>query len=255
MKLLKKSVKKFIYRMDRNMTKYHEIAEQLSKQIINGQFEGKLPTEAELACQFDTSRVVISRVLKILSMKDLINVIPGSGIYIKEKNRRMPTMNTESAGLHDGFSNSMKNKGKVTSHVISFTIREAEGEELKKLKLKKGDLVYDIIRQRLVDGKAMKLEYTMMPVKVIPGITDEVLNQSIYSYIKNELKLELGKANRIIMADKVDAYDVEYLDCQVGDAILAVHQVAFLTDGRPFELSETRDRYDRAAYFLFEVES
>ena len=94
-----------------------------------------------------------------------------------------------------------------------------------------------------------------LPVKVIPGITDEVLNQSIYSYIKNELKLEVGKANRIIMADKVDAYDVEYLDCQVGDAILAVHQVAFLTDGRPFELSETRDRYDRAAYFLFEVES
>ncbi|MDM8277509.1 hypothetical protein QUW33_08855 [Lactobacillus gallinarum] len=35
--------------------------------------------------------------------------------------------------------------------------------------------------------------------------------------------------------------------------MLAVHQLAYLKDGRPFEVSETRDRYDRAGYILFEV--
>lgn len=63
----------------------------------------------------------------------------------------------------------------------------------------------------------------------------------------------LAKVNRVIVADKADAYDKDYLDCQDGDAILAVHQLAYLKDGRPFEVSETRDRYDRAGYILFEV--
>lgn len=63
----------------------------------------------------------------------------------------------------------------------------------------------------------------------------------------------LAKANRVIVADKADAYDKDYLYCQDGDAILAVHQLAYLKDGRPFEVSEMRDRYDRAGYILFEV--
>lgn len=235
------------------MTKYVEIANDIERKILSKQYGQKLPNEKFLAQSYSTSRVVISRALKVLVAKDILKVVQGSGIYIKKKSSQFPEMIETSAAEHDGFYYSMRGKGKITSHIISFDIRKPDNNEREKLKLNANEDVYDIIRQRLINGKPGKLEYTVMPVKVIPGITLDVMHKSIYDYIRNELHLEIGKANRIIVADKVDAYDQDYLDCKPNDAILAVHQLAYLKDGRPFEISETRDRYDRAGYILFEV--
>lgn len=235
------------------MTKYIDIANDIERKILSKEYKHQLPNEKALAHKYNASKVVISRALKVLSTKDILHVIQGSGIYIKNKNIQFPNMVETLAAEHDGFYYSMRGKGTITSHIISFDIRKPDLNEIEKLKINAEDDVYDIIRQRLINGKARKLEYTVMPVKVIPGITNKILHNSIYNYIKNDLHLEIGKANRVIVADKSDAYDVDYLDCKENDAVLAVHQLAYLKDGRPFEISETRDRYDRAGYILFEV--
>lgn len=237
------------------MSKYLDIASEIEKDIINKKYVDKLPKEQELADKYNTSKVVISRAIKVLSAKELVYALQGSGIYVQRKNLRFPDMVETAANEHDGYVNSMTGKANITSHIISFSTRLPEPEEYEKLKIKPSDKVYDIIRQRLVNGKPSKLEYTIMPVKVIPGITTDVLEKSIYNYIRNKLHLGIGKANRIIVADKADAYDCDYLDCKPGDAVLVVHQVAFLKNGTPFEFSETRDRYDRAGYILFEVKN
>lgn len=235
------------------MTKYIDIANDIERKILSKEYKHQLPNEKALAHKYNASKVVISRALKVLSTKDILHVIQGSGIYIKNKNIQFSNMVETLAAEHDGFYYSMRGKGTITSHIISFDIRKPDLNEIEKLKINAEDDVYDIIRQRLINGKARKLEYTVMPVKVIPGITNKILHNSIYNYIKNDLHLEIGKANRVIVADKSDAYDVDYLDCKENDAVLAVHQLAYLKDGRPFEISETRDRYDRAGYILFEV--
>lgn len=235
------------------MTKYIKIANDIERKILRKKYEYKLPSEKELANEYLTSKVVISRALKVLVAKDVLRVIQGSGIYIKKKDFQFPNMTEIPAGEHDGFYLQMKGQGNITSHVIAFNIREPDSIEKEKLKLGKDDKVYDIIRQRLLDGKPEKLEYTVMPVKVIPDVTLDVLHKSVYDYIRHKLGLKIGKANRVIVADKADAYDQDYLNCKSDDAVLAVHQVAYLKDGRPFEISETRDRYDRAGYILFEV--
>lgn len=237
------------------MTKYIEIANDIERKIIRKEYVNKLPSEQKLADEYQTSRVVISKALNWLSAKNTVETVVGSGTYVKEKKLFQTSMQEIPANLHDGFYHSMRGKGEIQSHIISFYTRPADEVEIRKLNLKNGDLVYDIIRQRLVENHPRKLEYTVMPVKVIPGITKDVLHKSIYSYIKDVLKLEIGKANRIISADKADAYDQDYLDCKPEDAVLSVHQRAFLKDGRPFELSETRDRYDRAEYILFQVKN
>ncbi|NRO83231.1 HTH-type transcriptional regulator GmuR [Lactobacillus helveticus] len=72
-------------------------------------------------------------------------------------------------------------------------------------------------------------------------------SNSIYSYIQNDLGLKIGKDSQVITAEKSDAYDIKYLDFMSDDPVLCVQQKAFLEDGRPFELSESRNRYDRGA--------
>ncbi|MCJ0581629.1 UTRA domain-containing protein, partial [Enterococcus cecorum] len=64
-------------------------------------------------------------------------------------------------------------------------------------------------------------------------------------YISNSLSLKIGSALRKIKADRSDQYDHDFLDCQEADPVLEVEQVVSLKDGRPFEFSQLRYRYDK----------
>ena len=74
----------------------------------------------------------------------------------------------------------------------------ADEQEQTKLRLGKEDRIYDIVRLRLLDDVPVALEYTIMPVAVIPGITEEVLKASVYEYISNTLHLPIGTSIRRI---------------------------------------------------------
>lgn len=66
--------------------------------------------------------------------------------------------------------------------------------------------MYDIFRARYLNDEPYSMEYTIMPRKIIPEITDEILYHSIYQYIQNELTCvlaqqqeELEQINQTIM--------------------------------------------------------
>lgn len=228
------------------MSRYQEIANDIEKDIIEKKYIQQLPEQFELAEKYQTSRVTIVHALKILQNKKLIKTVKGHGTFVT--NKSIPDIFLNSGvNEHEGFTRHINSAFTLTSHVIAFNIRKPSAEERKALNLGKNDEVYDIIRQRILNEKPAKLEYTIMPVKRVPGITLEILHKSVYSYIQNELGLKLGKDDRIITAEKSDAYDMKYLDCKQDDPVLCVQQKAYLEDGRPFELSESRNRYDRGA--------
>ncbi|WP_308557490.1 GntR family transcriptional regulator [uncultured Lactobacillus sp.] len=228
------------------MSRYQEIANDIERNIIEKKYTKRLPEQFELAKKYDTSRVTIVHALKILQDKKLIKTVKGHGTFVT--NKSIPDIFLNSGvNEHNGFTRHVNSAFHLTSHVIAFNIRKPSAEECKALNLCKTDDVYDIIRQRVLNGKPAKLKYTVMPVKCIPGITLDILHKSIYSYIQNDLGLKIGKDNRVITAEKSDAYDMKYLDCTQDDPVLCIQQKAFLEDGRPFELSESRNRYDRGA--------
>ena len=90
------------------MTKYVEIANDIERKILSKQYGQKLPNEKFLAQSYSTSRVVISRALKVLVAKDILKVVQGSGIYIKKKSSQFPEMIETSAAEQDGFYYSMR---------------------------------------------------------------------------------------------------------------------------------------------------
>ena len=72
-----------------------------------------------------------------------------------------------------------------------------------------------------------------------------MVEQSLYDYLSNSLSLKIGSALRKIKADRCDSYDRDFLDCEASDPVLEVEQVVSLRDGRPFEYSQLRYRYDK----------
>lgn len=228
------------------MSRYKEIASDIEKDIIEKRYTDRLPEQFDLAKKYNTSRVTIVHALKLLSNKKLIKTVKGHGTFVLSKSIPNIFLNS-GASENDGFTQHVNGGAKLKSHIVSFNIRKPNIDEVKALNISRNDDVYDIIRQRILNNQPAKLEYTVMPVKIIPGVNEDVLHHSVYSYIKNTLGLKIGKDDRIITADKADAYDMRYLNCNSDDPVLCVHQKAYLEDGTPFEISEFRNRYDRGA--------
>lgn len=225
------------------MVKYQEIARDIRTKITNGIYktDEKLPKQTELAKKYNTSRVTIQKALDLLHIEGIIEGRKGIGTFVKGP----LSAYDYNAHVYSGLTKRLGARGKITSQIISFEVLFPDEEDQEKLKIGKNDPIYYIVRLRLLDGEALSLEYSYMPVYLIPGITEEILKGSIYQYITENLGFTIGSSVRRIRADKPDKYDQQYLECQKDDPVLEIDQIVYLDDGRPFEHSQARHRYDK----------
>ncbi|MGX7125782.1 GntR family transcriptional regulator [Enterococcus viikkiensis] len=225
------------------MAYYQEIASDLKKKIIDGIYpkETRLPNQADLAEIYGTSRVTIQKALKHLQIEGFIESRQGSGSYVKGPE----SLYDYDASIYGGMTKKLGHLGQLDSKIISFSVGFPNEKEQEKLRINKNEPIYDIIRLRMLDGEPLALEYTIMPVLLIPRLTEEILKKSIYQYIQEKLHLNFGQSHRRIKADKPDHYDVEYLECQKDDPVLEIEQTVYLENDLPFEYSQTRHRYDK----------
>ncbi|WP_018659168.1 GntR family transcriptional regulator [Allofustis seminis] len=225
------------------MSRYLKIASDLKHRIVHQEFDCLLPTHHELAQYYNTSRMTISKAIQVLKIEGWLMTDRRNGTFIRPRKIERYAYDTP-IDHYDGGTAYYGSRGTLSTRVIAFAIQPAEDHEIDHLQLDEGDLVYNIIRLRLMNDQPIVLEYTVMPVDLIPNVTEEVLHHSIYRHICNNLNLMIGAASRRIRADRSDVYDHMHLKCAPNTPILEIEQVVFLEDGRPFEFSQTRYPYD-----------
>jgi len=236
------------------LPKYEEIADTLRQRIKQGIYPANslLPNQVELVEEFDASRMTVKKAITILTMEGLVFARRGAGTKVLDHSFWNKT--TAPADQYRGMSFDLADANQtLTSKVITFKVTFPSPEVKERLTLSAQQPVYEIIRLRIVDGVNSVLEHTYMPVNLAPGLTDEILEGSIYSYLKKERHLTFAGAFRNIQADKADKYDQEYLDCAPTDPVLEVEQVVYLDSGQPIEYSRSRNRYDRRGYTYLDV--
>lgn len=229
---------------------YRMIATQIRQLLVEGTYspDTLIPSQHELSRRFGTSRVTIQRALNVLRLEGFLYTKKGVGTFV---NSNFSNQDTKPEDYLRGLTNRQNNKQCVQSKVISFEIRQADPDEQVKLEIGAEAKIYDIIRLRIVNNEPMSLEYALMPVELIPGLTLEVLHRSIYQYVQNTLGLKVGSSCGRVKADIPDAYDREYLQCYNNEPVLEVDQVVRLASGEPFDYSQSRHRYDHGD-FLFD---
>lgn len=229
------------------MEKYKKIAQDLAQKIESEQYPGgtKLPLESELCEMYQVSRITIKKATDQLVQLGLINKRRGSGSFVKE----LTNVETATAAINEqvtftGFTRQFANR-KVTSLVNEFKIIPASREVAEKLNLTEEDFVYYICRTRLLDNVPCVVEYTYMPIDVIPGVSLRVLNSSIYEYILNTLHLKPQSAHRSIRALLASPEEQEYFHINKAFPVLEIEQVAYLNDGRIFEYSKSHQHGEK----------
>jgi GntR family transcriptional regulator len=227
------------------MLKYEEIALEIQHKINNGEYlpNDQLPLEKEMCVQYSVSRITIKKAMDKLVMSGSVVKRRGSGTFVKDVDYN-EVSDVSASSQFTGFSGTFKDK-KIVSKVIEFQIINPTEEIANKLKMDIDEFVYYICRVRYADNDPYVMEYTYMPIDIIPGIKKEILKNSIYKYIEETLKLKIKSAHRTVRAISPNDLEQECLEVGKNFPILEVEQIAFLDNGQPYEYSKSHHRSDR----------
>ncbi|EKY28142.1 UbiC transcription regulator-associated domain protein [Clostridium celatum DSM 1785] len=129
--------------------------------------------------------------------------------------------------------------------MLEFKIINASETIADMLKIEKDEFIYSIHRVRYVDDIPVVIEKTYIPLNLIPGMKLADVKGSIYSYIQDKLNLKIQSAHSTVRAYKSTDLDREYLELNLDEPVLEVERVAYLDNGKVFEYSFSRHRYDK----------
>lgn len=221
---------------------YHQLEEYIKQQIENGLLkeEEVIPSEREFAERFQISRMTVRQAINNLVADGYLNRKKGRGTFVSKKK-----VEQELQGM-TSFTEDMLSRGmKPSSKLLSFKIIQADKKTALDLKINENDPIYKIKRIRLADGAPMALETAYVPVNIVPGLTEENSNLSLYQYIEENLSLSISEATQEIEASIADVHTAEPLGIEEGEPILFIVRIAYLQDGTPFELVKSSFRADR----------
>ena len=212
------------------MNKYEIIAIDIKEDMLKGVYKPnkRLPFEKGICEKYNVSKMTVKKALDLLVSEGLIVKRRGSGTFIKditEKEINRIIDKKQFSGLT--YNNIGHNK------IANM------------LKIEKNSFVYLINRVRYVDDEPIVIEKPYMPINIIPGIKIDDVEGSIYSYIKNKLGLKIQSAHSTIREDKSNENDRNYLRLKSDEPVIEVERVAYLENGKAFEYSFARHRYDK----------
>ena len=226
------------------MTKYKQIAIYIKEKIINGEYKAneQLPFEKEICEKFNASKMTVKKALDLLVMEGLIVKRRGAGTFVKD----MSQDQIEDLSIKNQFAGlTVTNAGhKIESKLLDFKIINADSKIAENLKIDEDDFVCFIHRVRYVDEKAVVIEKTYMPLYLFPGIKRSDAEGSLYSYIQDKMKLKIQSSHSTIRARKSNEIDKEYLNLESDEPVLEVERIGYLDNGKVFEYSFSRHRYD-----------
>lgn len=213
--------------------KYLGIAESLRNDIKNGTYaiNEMLPDGKTLAEQYTVSLMTMKRALDTLVAEGYIIRRRGAGTFVRDwKHNQLPHLYSLNGTFHDYGE-------RLSSKIIQFTIEQAGEKIAEKLGVTSDSFVYHIVRLRILDNRPIIMEYTYMPIDVIPGLKKEHLSRSIYAYINNELGRKVHSAYVKVSGERPTIFEQKEMELLESDFLMSIEQVSCLDDCRVFEYS------------------
>lgn len=225
------------------MKKYEQIYNAMLKQLEEGKFkEGdKLPSESELIQKYGVSRGTVRKAVDLLQERGYVQKIHGKGIFVLRK---------KNIELHFSGIVSLKEvneqlHSKLITNVVEMKKVTASHSLMQKFEVEENTTIDLIKRVRNLDGENIILDINHFVTDIVPGLTKEIAEASIYEYIEKELQLKISYAYRVIEAQPCTEEDRKYLDLNGMDYVIVVKNLTHLYDGTAFEYTESRHRLDK----------
>ncbi|KXT73533.1 Trehalose operon transcriptional repressor [Streptococcus sp. DD10] len=225
------------------MKKYQELAKKIEKDLQNeiyivGEF---LPSEHQLMEQYQLSRDTVRKALAQLEKDGLIKKFRGQGSkVIREEKINFPVSELTSyqelvhrLGIHS------------KTNVVSLETIRVDSKLSQLTGFPEHCLVWRVTRQRIVEDITSVLDIDYLNKSMIPKLTREIAEQSIYHYLEDELGFDIAYAQKEITISQATDRDHILMDIGNNQHVVSVKSKVYLQDGRQFQFTESRHKLEK----------
>ncbi|HEY0791615.1 MAG TPA: GntR family transcriptional regulator [Chthoniobacterales bacterium] len=228
-------------------TKLHEHARRRVEKLIleRGLQPGShLPTETELAGEFQVSRTTIRNALKALEQEGKIERAPGKGTIV-----RQPRLG-QLLGKLLSFTEEMKLRGLTPSNRLLEITRTLPSAPVRALLQLDGESVWRLQRVRCANGEPIAVETCHLPWSALREEDAACLgNGSLY-----ELLAQRGRApvrsEQSAQAALASAEEAALLNLEPGRPVLKFERLSFDANEEPIEFVTSIYRGDQYSFYV-----
>lgn len=229
--------------------KFIRIYEDIAGRIRDGDIEAGtlLQSELDLSERYQTSRETIRKALKMLYEEGYIQKIQGKGSIVLDIRK----IDFPVSGLVSFKELAQKMGHRAQTMVKLFEEQTVDQTLSQKTSFGLNEQVWQINRVRIVDGEHVILDKDYISQRLIPGLNQEICNDSIYEYIEQKLGLSISYAKKEILVEEPTAEDRELLDLEGFHNVVVVRSQVYLEDTSQFQYTESRHRPDKFTFVDF----
>lgn len=232
--------------MHRNLPIYMQIREALRNGIAQNVYKQgeRLPSENELATQFNTTRATVVHAMQGLLTDGLIERVRGRGTFVKRPSI-VTVMDTQTLGF---FEKDLIGVDKHLEYQVIEFSPVATSELLQtKLMLSKKESIHRLLRLRLINQQPIALEIRYMPSILALQIDKEELGgkalQNIFAHI---LGIDIHTIANQVRVALPDPEAAQKLKIKRSRPILVRQHTYLTTENKPVLWGETlyREEYE-----------
>lgn len=211
-------------RKDIPVALYFQIKEEVRRKILSNEWpEGsKIPSEKEMSKFFGVSRITVKKALDELQTEDLVVRKQGRGTFVKSC-----SIGQELSKFYS-FSEQLGRLGiKETVKLIQFQ-EMVPGLSIRNgLQLEPEERVFWVKRIRYMDQKAYTIENSYIPVKFVPELTGELIqNNGLYKSLEM-FQIFPQRAIETFSAVNISKEEAHDMDLRVNDAAISLIRITY----------------------------
>lgn len=231
--------------MEKYLTIYHDLVGKMMEKYWEE--AEMLPSENNLAEMYDVSRETIRKALNLLAQDGYIQKVRGKGSVIIHQNK----FDFPVSGIISFKELSTNLKIQTKTIVDELSIVEADSKLQFKLAVKRKAPVWKVVRIREIADERVILDKDYFNTDLIPILTKEVCEDSIYAYLEDELQLKISYARKEIIVEEPTDEDRELLDLGHHSNVVVIKSKVYLEDTSLFQYTESRHRPDKFQFVDF----
>lgn len=229
------------------MSKYKKVYADIKEKIEQNiwQANQEMPTENELMDIYSYSKDTIRKALSLLEMDGYIQKRQGRNSIILDHNLVRKPFVSELKTVSE-LNRSAHHQ--VQTELTNLYIVQGQPEVMKELEVDEKTDLYRVSRVRTIDGERLEYEISYFDRRIVPYLSKEVAESSIYQYLENDLGLQISHSRREISFRFATEEEKSLLDLAGYDMVVSVTSTTYLADGRPFQYGTITYRPDKVTF-------
>ena len=219
---------------------YRDLKEKIETEVFA--YQELLPSEHTLIQEYGCSRNTVRRALSEMASDGYVQPMQGKGV----RNIYQPAFQTAFTvgGIESFLESAVRNRQTPRTRVLQFAELEAGEKISRKTGFPLGTPLYYLQRLRYLDGTPLILDHNYFRKDLIPGLTPEIAEHSIYEYLEQTLGFSIATSKRTMTVERVTQIDETYIEMNDYNCMAVITSQTFNDDGVQFEYTQSRHRPD-----------